>query len=127
VSQAVRAAMLDAFGFEKRSLGQPALLCELIALIQNVPGVAYLDVDAFSGIPEKVANADGTRRLLTLDEIAKAATGVGIGGLSKSLARSVRGRVNVNQADFENGAVRPAQLAIFTSAVQDTIVLNQII
>ena len=35
-------------------------------------------------------------------------------------------RVDVNLADFENGALRPAQLAMFTDAVPDTLILNQI-
>jgi hypothetical protein len=35
-------------------------------------------------------------------------------------------RVEVNLADFEGGALRPAQLAIFTDAVPDTLILNQI-
>jgi hypothetical protein len=34
--------------------------------------------------------------------------------------------VDVNLADFENGNMRPAQLAIFTAAVPDTLILNQI-
>jgi predicted phage baseplate assembly protein len=74
VATAIRAALLDVFGFQRRALGQPALLSEVISLMQNIDGVAYVDVDAFGGIPEKTA--DGTdparpiRRLLTLDEIA---------------------------------------------------------
>ena len=130
VALAVRTAILDRFGFEKRSFGQPALLSELIAVMQNVEGVAFLDVDAFGGIPEKVANPDGTRRLLTLDEMAArvaAITGTAIEGLEKqTVAAGVPPKVDINSADFEKGAVRPAQLAIFTDAVQDTIVLNQL-
>jgi hypothetical protein len=34
--------------------------------------------------------------------------------------------VDVNVADFENGGLRPAQLALFTAAVPDTIILNQL-
>jgi hypothetical protein len=34
--------------------------------------------------------------------------------------------VDANLADFENGALRPAQLAILTDAVPDTLILNQI-
>jgi hypothetical protein len=41
-------------------------------------------------------------------------------------ADRVQQRVDVNQAGFENGALRPAQLAIFTSEAPATLVLNQI-
>src|SRR5712691_10534435 len=71
VVQQVRDSLLDAFGFQRRALGQPALLCEVISVIQAVPGVAYVDVDSFGGVPERTAEADGTRRLLTLDEISQ--------------------------------------------------------
>jgi predicted phage baseplate assembly protein len=117
VAATVRAAMLDTFSFERRNFGQPALLSELIALIQTIAGVQYVDVVAFGGIPEKVANPDGTRRLLTLDEMSKAVIGI----------TTAAQRVDVNEADLEEGVIRPAQLGIFSAAVQDTIVLNQIV
>jgi predicted phage baseplate assembly protein len=136
VVQKVRAAVLNAFGFEKRSLGEAALLSELIRVIQNTEGVAYLDVLAFGGIPEKVAKPDGTRVLIdfkTMAGLIADLTGVTTttsvnGVLVRSTAGgNVRQRVDVNQAGFENGAVRPAQLAIFTDAVVDTLILNQIL
>ncbi len=73
VVEKVRAKLLETFGFENRTLGQPALLCEVVSVIQNTKGVAYVDVDTFGGIPEKTSDPDGTRRLLTLDELAIAA------------------------------------------------------
>ncbi len=68
VATRIRAALLDAFGFERRALGQPALLCEVVALVQRVEGVAYVDVDAFGGIPE---SAD-------LEELADAAKEISV-------------------------------------------------
>lgn len=74
VEQAARQSVLDAFSFERRELGQSALLCEVIAAIQNVPGVVYVDVDSFGGVPERVISSDRsgnpTRALPTLDELA---------------------------------------------------------
>ena len=63
VATEIRAALLDSFGFQKRALGQPVLLSEVISSIQKIDGVAYVDVDAFGGIPEKKAAVDGTRRV----------------------------------------------------------------
>jgi predicted phage baseplate assembly protein len=120
VSAAIRAEILDQFGFDHRDLGMPALLCELIAAIQNVEGVDSVDVVGFGGIPEKKAASDGTRELLTLDELAEAASEI---ANSESIPRYVA----ANLADFENGGIRPAQLAIFTPDVPDTIILNQVL
>jgi hypothetical protein len=121
----IRVALLHEFGFQKRALGQPVLLSEIISVIQNIPGVEYVDVDAFGGIPEKTPELDasgkptGKRKLLTLEDIATT-----VGGIVD--AAHLAPRVDVNLADFENGALRPAQLAIFTEAVPDTLILNQI-
>lgn len=118
----VRAALLHKFGFRRRALGQAALLCEIIACIQAIEGVAYVDVDAFGGVPEKVTE-NGVRRLQTLEELAESV---------QEIVTPPAGAVGPSQmvttklADFEKGAVRPAQLAIFTPEVPDTIVLNQI-
>src|ERR1044072_8764515 len=71
VALEVRTALLDKFGFRKRALGQPALLCEIIGAIQSIEGVAYVDVDAFGGVPEKTTAQDGTRQLQTLDQLAE--------------------------------------------------------
>ncbi|MEU4421718.1 putative baseplate assembly protein [Actinoplanes sp. NPDC024001] len=51
VEPAVRAALLDRLGFERRELAQPAYLSEVIAAAQAVPGVDWVDVDLFAGVP----------------------------------------------------------------------------
>ena len=45
VLTAVEAAMRSGFGFATRSLGQPVARSEVIAVIQGVPGVDWLDLD----------------------------------------------------------------------------------
>jgi predicted phage baseplate assembly protein len=54
VEPAVRAALLEAFGFASRDLAQDAYLSEVIALAAAVPGVDYVDVDVFDGIPASI-------------------------------------------------------------------------
>jgi hypothetical protein len=134
VALAIRTVLLDTFGFHKRALGQAALLCEVIGAIQSVEGVSYVDVDAFGGIPEKKAGLDkngkptGTRRLLTLDELAKRVQEIVDPPTTKhNGAQAAAQRVDVNVAAPEFGSLRPAQLAILTPAVPDTLILNQII
>lgn len=135
VAAMVRAALLESFGFHRRALGQPALLCEIMSAIQNVKGVAYVDVDAFGGIPEKIAVPDAkdetktVRRLLNLDEIAEAVQEIIApkedpeGGPPPVVPAL---RVEAGVAAFEKGVLQPAQLAIFTPSVPDTLILNQI-
>jgi len=113
----VRAALLDRMGFGARALGQPALLCEVIALIQNTEGVGWVDVDAFGGIPEKRRDAcGGPRRLLTMDEIAATVEEI----------TAPAARVDPGVAGLDDGTIRPAGIALFSAAVADTIILNQI-
>jgi predicted phage baseplate assembly protein len=128
----IRAALLDTFGFQKRALGLPVLLSEIISTIQKIKAVEYVDVDAFGGIPEKTAELDATgkptgkRRLLTLEEIAEAVQQIISPEEFQIDRKSPAHRVDVNLADFESGGLRPAQLAILTDAVPDTLILNQI-
>jgi len=85
--------------------------------------VAYVDVDAFGGVPEKKTDQDGTRRLLTLDEISQTVTN--IVSDATTISTPVES-VTTGIATIENGTLIAAQLAMFTSSVPDTIVLNQI-
>jgi hypothetical protein len=47
VSAAVVATLNDRFSFDKRNLGQPVFRSEVIATIQTVPGVDWVDLDSF--------------------------------------------------------------------------------
>ncbi|HYQ94516.1 MAG TPA: putative baseplate assembly protein [Burkholderiales bacterium] len=136
VVTAVRAQLLDTFGFGKRSLGQAVLLSEVISAVQRARGVAYVDIDAFGAVSEKVAGilADGTvgRRLQTPDEIVAAVQFVidPAEVLRISFSRAARDRlprnVDVWVGGSDAGVLRPAELAIFAPAVPDTLILNQI-
>jgi hypothetical protein len=46
VAQGVRLALLDAFSFDAREFGQPVALSEIMAVIQSVPGVVAVDINA---------------------------------------------------------------------------------
>ncbi len=127
VVTAVRTRLLDTFSFERRELGQDVLLSEVIATIQSVPGVAYVDVDAFGGVPEKKTDTNDAgrpiRRLLTPKEISDAAATFVRQSLLAELPQS---RLRVNLADFDEDAMRPAQLAYLPPTPADMLVLNQI-
>jgi hypothetical protein len=88
VESAVKDALKAAFSFDARSFGQPVALSEVEAVIQNVPGVAFVDLDAlYLGTASGLAHylpafkpddgaAVGTvspAELLTLDEASLSA------------------------------------------------------
>ncbi len=120
----VREALLDAFGFEARELGQDVLLSEVISVMQAVRGVAYVDVDTFGGVPEKQPDESelGKRRLLTPNEITDRVQAL-IG--TPEDVKGPEPRLQVNLADVEKG-LRPAQLAFLTPDVPETLILNRI-
>lgn len=149
VVEAVRARLLQRFGFDARALGQPALLCEIVAAIQSVRGVAWVDVDSFGGIPETVLDKpQNRRRLITQDEISREVSRIQAGGAdwmqvfggadNAAIANAVQAvsgvrkvrrppeRVEAGYAVSEPGAIRPARLAFFAPALADTLILNRI-
>lgn len=122
----LRNRLLDAFGFNRRELGQNVLLSEVISVMQAVRGVAYVDVDTFGDIPEKIKDETTdlpNRRLLTPDEISGQVKSL----ITQSLeSGQPKKRLSVNLADFENDMIRPAQLAFLSPAVPETLILNNI-
>lgn len=117
----IRATLLDVFSFERRELGQDALLSEAIAAVQSVRGVTYVDIDSFGGIPEKKLDG-GVRRLLTPADIAHEVEEI----VNRSKSEGPDHRVKVNLADYEGQVLRPAQLAYFTPLVPATLILNEV-
>lgn len=117
VEPRIRAALLDAFSFDRRELGEDALLSVAISVMQAVAGVEWVDVDNFGGIPERVLD-DGVRRLLDPAEIAAAVKAVVDRG-------TPRNRVPVNLAGAEGRGVRPAELAYLSPLVPATLILNE--
>ena len=131
VAAAIRAHLLETFSFERRDLGQDVLLGEVISAIQGVAGVAYVDVDVFGGIPEKTADVvwDGTkqrivRRLVTPQEIAIVVQEL-LDSPMVNLGDPKKQRLGVNVAGFD-GVIHPAQLALLSPNVPDTLILNRI-
>jgi predicted phage baseplate assembly protein len=131
VAAAVRSTLLQRFGFSQRALGQSVRLAEVISAIQGVRGVAFVDVDAFGAIPEKVTGADGTRRLVTQSAVTTAvALALHPGQFKTRLRAGLAGNLPPDVIAFpggnDRGVLRPAELAIFTPAVVDTLILNQL-
>jgi len=123
VEPKIRAALLDLFSFERRELGQDALLSEAFSAVQKVTGVGYVDIDTFGGVAEKIADSGSqARRLRTPAEIAEEVQTI----VEQSSSEGPAHRVSVNLADFEDQALRPAQLAYLSPLVPATLILNEV-
>ena len=114
VEPKVRAAVLNAFSFDARELGQTAFLSEAIAAMQAVEGVEYVDVDSFGGVPGLTPSGDR----IAPSEIAAAVAGV--------IAAPPADRVIAQLAWFNGATILPAQVAYFAPDLPDTLVLNEV-
>jgi len=109
VEPKIRAAVLEAFGFDHRELGQSVYLSEVASAIQAVEGVAYVDVDKFGSVPEDI----------DVDTL--------LGGLATTLGRADYVAATLAATGVAPGdPIAPAQLAIFASAVPETLLLNEV-
>jgi predicted phage baseplate assembly protein len=111
VEPAVRARLLAAFGFDQRGLGQDVLASQVLATIQHVRGVDYVDLDFLGTVSE----ADVVTRL----------TGADLPTPANSSARP-QSRIAVQPAQVANGVIRRAQLAYLLPAVQDSLILKEV-
>jgi len=139
VAARLRAALLAGFGFEFRELGQNVFLSEVYAVMQGVRGVVYVDVDSFGGVPEKITD-NGVRRLLTPDEVTEAVNciadphscekqgslAVTSRRLSASRTQHLTQALEIHLAGFDGNLIYPAQLALLSGELPDTLILNPI-
>lgn len=154
VEPAVRAALLDRLGFDRRELGQPAYLSEAMAAAQSVPGVDYVDIDVFAGVPAGLtpAQLDTLASTLTTPQsvipsrlarfcqerhVVRAATET-LTQIAASHGITVEQLFRLNpdltSADpLPSGrsvvvfrGIRPAQLVLLSPDVPDTLILKEV-
>lgn len=120
VEPMVRAAVLDSFGFDRRELGQDVLPSELVACIQAVRGVDYVDLDLL----EAISTDEVSRRLAA--GIEPDSSGA-VGWVPIRLRRpALPARVMVSPARLLDGQVLPAELAYLQPGVPDALILNEL-
>ncbi|WP_313341514.1 putative baseplate assembly protein [Stenotrophomonas sp.] len=131
VTTAVRARLLARFGFDARALAQPALLCEVIAAMQSVAGIDFVDVESFGGITDtEIDPQSGQPRLVSQVQITAQVERILHGdsaGKSLSAGATLQRpppRVEARPGRIEQGVARPAQIACFMPSVADTLILN---
>ncbi|MFI1966310.1 putative baseplate assembly protein [Streptomyces pathocidini] len=155
VEPRLRQALLRELGYAGRELGQPARLSEVLATAQSVPGVDYVDVDTFTGVPASVTPEELTRLSGRLAEV-RTAVPARLAGFAEEVHRvtaeggetlsAVAARYGISLAELlrlnpgvtdtrplEKGrsvfvfrGVRPAQLALFSPKVADTLILTEV-
>ncbi|MET7308042.1 putative baseplate assembly protein [Streptomyces sp. NPDC005571] len=155
VEPRLRQALLTQFGSGRCELGRPARLSEVLATAHAVPGVDYVDVDVFTGVPASVTPdelaglADSLARprtavgarLAAYDEdvhrvtaddgetLTQVAARYGI-----SLAELLRlnpditdtRRLEKDRTVFVFRGIRPAQLALLSPHIADTLILTEV-
>jgi len=66
IESAAREALLDAFGFERRELGQALHASDVLAVVQNVSGVVGVDLDRFEPVEAGADLSPAAQRLFLL-------------------------------------------------------------
>lgn len=123
VEPRLRAALLDALGFERRELGQGVRLGEVLAVMQAVDGVDHVDVDFLDGLSE--TEAFDPEGLVTHLETLTAAADGGDPCQPRRFV-SVRGaRIDPTETDPDR-RIRPAQLAFLNPELSDTLILTEL-
>ena len=117
VAADIRTALLDTFSFEKRDLGQDVFSSEIIATIQQIQGVSYVDVDLLESISETEAKVEESLE-------AKMETLAGGGDPDQPKPRIP---VHLARPDPDNKGNRlSAQIAFLNPDIPDTIILKEI-
>jgi Baseplate J-like protein len=112
VEPAIRTALLDAYSFGRRDLGQSAFLSEAIRVVQEVEGVSYVRFDIF-------------------DSVAEDTTAAGLAGLAGTLTvnqyvSAALARPNPDPSAPDDARFLTAELALLTPAIPDTLILSEI-
>jgi Baseplate J-like protein len=111
VEPCIRTAMLAAYGFDARDLGQAAFLSEAVGIIQGVEGVSYCDVQTFDSVAEDVTAQDLASLAVTLS-------------LRQAIAASLA-RIDPTATD-PSQRILPAELVFLTPDIPDTLILTNI-
>jgi hypothetical protein len=111
VEPLIRQTLLSTFGFDQRDLGQTIFQSEVISAIQSVEGVDYVDLQILDSVSENIP----------VQQLAALA-----GTLSlKDYVEADLARIDPTATDPAR-RILPAQIAILTPDVPDTLLLTEI-
>ncbi len=130
IAPVIRAALLKRFGYNVREFGQPVYPAEIVAAIQGVPGVSFVDLDALGGIdpdrlfePEKqpTATPPGTPP----GAAAAAPPGQKPGDVQPVQVKGVKAIIP-RLARHAHHALHSAEIAYITPELADLFILTEI-
>lgn len=123
VEPALRSALLDAFSFSRRDLGQGIAKSEVISVMQRVRGIEYVDLDSLAGIDP--ASIEG--KLAATLTVAKASVVVVTSTTKLKPSPGVVVRLaRANPDPVATPRILPAQLAILPPGVPEMLQLSEI-
>jgi predicted phage baseplate assembly protein len=111
VEPKIRQALGNAFAFDRRCLGQDVALSEVIAAIQRVPGVDFVDVDLLGALPGSTDLRDFPALLKTLES-------------DQPRERMI---AELARRDPASGEILPAQLLVLRPDLPETLLLKEIV
>ncbi|MEQ1528195.1 MAG: putative baseplate assembly protein [Methylococcales bacterium] len=120
VEPLIRKRLLDAFSFENSALGKPVYQSQVVTVIQNVPGVDWVDVDVFGGVSESALLNDEVKKLQSPLPVCVPCATATSSRLDQARAKEW------NKIYHETPRFLPAQLAYLVPQVARTLALNLI-
>jgi hypothetical protein len=109
VGPKIQAALLDRLSYDRRDFGQVVFPAEIVAAIQNVEGVAFVDLDTLGAIEQA--------QLLDPEHDLSEFGVPDIQGINPVVPKRAR---------IESGALLPAQIAYLPPELADLFVLTEI-
>lgn len=128
ISAAIRQSLYDVFGFDRRQLGQDVFAGEVVAAIQSVRGVAFVDLDVLDVVSEEDVLAflslpeDQRQSLNFLEFLGQRRQSLG----GAAAGGALRPRIPVRLAEVQGRDVFPAELAVLRPDVPDTLFLQEV-
>ena len=108
VEPAIRAQLLGRFGFERMELGGTIFRSAVVAAVQTIEGVDYVDIDVFDALNEKQV------------EMAFTSNAASSPGLKHKISAGVA------SYDTSAGGIMAAGLAYLDPGIPDTLILQEI-
>lgn len=108
VAPKIQAALLDTFSYDRRELGQPIYPAEVIATIQRVAGVSWVDLDILGGV--------------RLGNLVKFEPGAQRDALDLTQVKPILPRLERSDAE----GLHPAEIAYLPPKLADLFILTEI-
>jgi hypothetical protein len=116
VEPKIRASLMETLGFDQRALGQSVYRSEVLTIIQEVPGVDYVDLDVLQSIPEDIEVAALLEKIEELSQTDQVERQRPAALLPARLATYVA----------SDSSIMPAQMLYLSPEIPETLILTEI-